>query len=263
MAFSSRLMTLLVVVLVHQTCSVEDGHQCPPSSCGDIHNISDPFRLQDDLKNCGDRNYTLSCENNNTVLYLDAGKYYVRQINYDNYTIRVVDSGIDQVFIPRYFLNLSDFNFRYSQAGRYGELISRSVVFVMCENPVTSPLYLETSTCFSINGSDAEYSSNSSKTSYRYVKVGRTNPLDVKDTCQIEGMSPTSWPGNDDRHVSCSDVHNALVYGFELSWLPVMCERISCRSREYSLDSCYLDEANHVQCYLQHSISAAGISIIA
>ncbi|XP_062176987.1 rust resistance kinase Lr10-like isoform X2 [Alnus glutinosa] len=248
MAFSSRLTTLVVVVLVHQTCSAEDGHQCAPSSCGDIHNISNPFRLQDDPENCGNRNYTLSCENNNTVLYLDAGKYYVRQINYDNYTIRVVDSGIDQVFIPRYFLNLSDFNFRYSQAGRYGELISRSVVFVMCEIPVNSALYLETSTCFRINGSDSEYSSNSSKT-HRYVKVGKTNPLDVKDTCQIEGMSLTSWPGNDDRHVSCSDVHNALAYGFELSWHPVMCERI-CGSRQY----CYLDEANHVHCYLQYSL---------
>ncbi|XP_062176196.1 uncharacterized protein LOC133881286 [Alnus glutinosa] len=248
MAFSSRLMTLVVVVLVHQTCSVEDGHQCPPSSCGDIHNISDPFRLQDDLKNCGDRNYTLSCENNNTVLYSDAGKYYVRQINYDNYTIRVVNSGIEQVSIPPYFLNGYNFSFGRSydlnRQGRSWELIriSRSVVFVMCENRVNSPLYLETSTCFRINGSDSEYSSNSSKT-YRYVKVGRTSPLDVEDSCQIEGMSLTSWPGNDDRHVSCSDVHNALVYGFELSWWKAMC-KIRCRSGDY----CYLDKANHVQC---------------
>jgi hypothetical protein len=119
---------------------------------------------------------------------------------------------------------------------------------VMCENPVSSPFYLETSTCFSINGT--EYSSISSKT-YRYVKVGRTNGSDVEDSCQIEGMSLTSWPGNiDDRHVSCSDVHNVLVYGFELSWLQVMCER-SCGSRQ----NCYLDEANHVQCDQQWGIS--------
>jgi hypothetical protein len=249
-AFSAGLSALIVVVLVHQTCSAEDGHQCAPSSCGNIHNISDPFRLQGDPKNCGNRKYTLSCENNNTVLYSDAGKYYVRQINYDNYTIRVVDSGIDQVFIPHYFLNRSDLSFRHSydlyRRGRftYREVIlSRSVVFVMCENRVNSSLYLETSTCFSSNGSDSEYSSNSSKT-YRYVKVGRTKPTDVEDSCQIEGMTLTSWPGNNDRHVSCSDVHNALVYGFELSWLQVMCER-SCRST----DSCYLNETNHVQCY--------------
>jgi hypothetical protein len=170
LAFSAGLSALIVVeLLVHQTCSAEDGHQCAPSSCGNIHNISNPFRLQDDPKNCGDRRYTLSCENNNTVLYLDAGKHYVRQINYDNYTIRVVNSGIDQVSIPRYFLNGNNFSFGYSHD--LDRL--RSVVFMMCENRVNSPLYLETSTCFSINGSDSEYSSNSSKT-YRYVKVGRT-----------------------------------------------------------------------------------------
>jgi hypothetical protein len=252
MAFSAGLSALVVVVLVHQTRSAKNTHQCAPSSCGDIHNISNPFRLQDDPKNCGDRRYTLSCENNHTdtVLYLDAGKYYVRQINYDNNTIRAVDSGIDQVSIPRYFLNGNNFSFGDSydpyRGGRYSYravILSRSVVFLMCENRVNSPLYLETSTCFSSNGSDSEYSSNSSKT-YRYVKVGRTKPTDVEDSCQIEGMTLTSWPGNNDRHVSCSDVHNALVYGFELSWLQVMCER-SCRST----DSCYLNETNHVQCY--------------
>jgi hypothetical protein len=124
-----------------------------------------------------------------TVLYLDAGKYYVRQINYVDYTIRVVDSGIDQVSIPPYFLTCNNFSsgdsyvpYRQRRQGirRSREEIARSVVFVMCENRVNSPLYLETSTCFRINGSDSEYSSNSSKT-YRYVKVGKTNPLDVED----------------------------------------------------------------------------------
>jgi len=254
-AFSAGLFALIVVVLVHQTCSAEDGHLCSPSSCGDIQNISYLFRLQDDPENCGDQRYTLSCENNNTVLFSHAGKYKVRQINYDDYTIRVVDSGIDQVSIPPYFLTHNNFSsgdsyvpYRYERSGEL-KRISRSVVFMMCEYQVNSSLYLETCSWFSINGSDSEYSSNSSKT-YRYVKVGRTKPTDVEDSCQIEGMSLTSWPGNDDRHVSCSDVHNALVYGFELSWLQVMCER-RCGPTKF----CYLDEANHVQC--------SGISIVA
>jgi hypothetical protein len=182
----------------------------------------------------------------------------VRQINYDNYTIRVVDSGIDQVSIPRYFLNGNNFSFSFGysyaqhryRGGTYSwEPISRSVVFVMCETRVDSRLYLETSTCFSIDGSDSEYSSNSYM-AYRYVKVGRTNPLDVEDSCQIEGMSLTSLPGNDNRPISCSDVHKELVYGFELSWLQVMCER-SCGPG----NSCNLDAPNHVLCY------QSGISI--
>ena len=241
---------LILVVLVHEiSCSsAEDGHLCAPSSCGDIHNISYPFRLQDQPQNCGHRNYTLSCESNyQTVLHLYDGKYYVRQINYENYTIRVVDSGIHHLSIPRYFLNGQ--NFSYPNDPYRTELIRESsgffshvplstgtVVFVMCENSVNSTFYLETSTCFSNN--IGEYSSNSSKR-YRYVKVGRTNAADVKDSCQIERMVQTSWHGN---NISCSDVHNALVYGFELSWFQLNCG--NCGSGNY----CYLDDANRVRC---------------
>jgi hypothetical protein len=248
MAFSAaaRLTALVVVVLIRQTCSAKHSHVCAPSSCGDIHNISYPFRLQDDPENCGRfRRYTLSCENNRTVLYLYAGKYYVQQINYDDYTIRVIDSGIQVLPIPRYFLNINNFSNGIMIWESYvpNQNGMESVVFVMCENPVSSPFYLETSACLN-NGSD--YSSNSSKR-HRYVKVGRTNAADVEDSCQIERMVPTSSPRNDDRHVSCSDVHNALVYGFELSWL-----RDNCRScfivEELTGDSCYFDVANRIHC---------------
>jgi hypothetical protein len=247
MAFSAAagLTALLVVVLTHQTCSAKHSHVCA-SSCGEIDNISYPFRLQDDPKNCGRRRYTLSCDQNNrTVLDLYAGKYYVQQINYDDYTIRVVDPGIQVLPIPRYFLNINNFSY-----GIFGESYApnqngmESVVFVMCKNPVSSPFYLETSACFS-NGS--EYHSSNSSKRYRYVKVGITNAADVVDSCQIERMVPTSSPRNDDRHVSCSDVHNKLVYGFELSW-----QRDNCRScfivEELTGDSCYFDVANRIHC---------------
>ncbi|XP_059445471.1 rust resistance kinase Lr10-like [Corylus avellana] len=241
--FSAGLSALIVIVLVHESCSTaEDGHRCAPSSCGD-QNINYPFRLQDQPQNCGDGNYSLSCENNQTVLHLYAGKYYVRQINYENYTIRVVDSGIHHLSIPLYFLNRNNFSYYkdpYQTMVRKSwyrddRKLSKGVVFLMCENPVNSRFYLETSTCFGNNG---ECSSNSSKL-YRYVKVGRTNAEDVEDDCQIERMVQTSWPG----HISSSDVHNALVYGFELSWLRLMCVP-SCGSGE----DCYLDDANRVRC---------------
>ncbi|KAM3729812.1 hypothetical protein ACB098_12G038900 [Castanea mollissima] len=68
-------------------------HTCSASSCGNIHNISLPFRLNTDPENCGDPRYELSCENNHTVLlYLFGGKYFVQEISYNNYTIRIVDS---------------------------------------------------------------------------------------------------------------------------------------------------------------------------
>jgi len=68
MLLPAELMALVVIlVLVHQTCSAEGSHHCPPSSCGTIRNISYPFRLEGDPEHCGDPRYTLSCENDQTV----------------------------------------------------------------------------------------------------------------------------------------------------------------------------------------------------
>ncbi|KAF3952517.1 hypothetical protein CMV_021934 [Castanea mollissima] len=232
LTFTAGVLTALIaVVLVQETCSdaaeVND-HHCPPSSCGNIHNISYPFRLKSDPEICGDSRYELSCENNRTtVLYLFARKYHVQEINYNNYTIRVVDSGIwkDNYFsfpsdsLNRY--NFSQYRSAYTTyllkltAHSIVTELSRSVVLMSCEKPVLNSLfYLDASTCNIDSGEDF-------KKRYRYVKVGRrTNASDVEDSCKVEQMFPTSWPGNDDPvNTSCTDVHNELLYGFELSWL--------------------------------------------
>ncbi|KAG2709281.1 hypothetical protein I3760_05G231400, partial [Carya illinoinensis] len=89
---------------------------CAPSSCGNIPNISYSFRLVSDPTNCGDgRRYELSCENHRTVLSLSGRKYYVRKINYNNNTIRIVDSSIQEAnnysFVPLYFLNYGNWSY--------------------------------------------------------------------------------------------------------------------------------------------------------
>ncbi|KAL4594838.1 hypothetical protein ACB092_12G047900 [Castanea dentata] len=228
-------VVLTVLVLVHKTCSTENNtHQCTPSSCGNIQNIRYPFRLKSDPEACGNQTYELSCENNQAVLYLFEGKYYVQEINYKNYTIRVVDSGIQKenhFSTPSYSLYRYNFSLQYpytyttylqkmTVSEWYPEL-SRSVVLMSCEKPVNSPLYLDTATC---NYNDNSSSISDSKSRYRYVKVGRTNASEVEDSCQVEKMFLTSWPINNDdpANISCTDVHNELVYGFELSWLYVL-----------------------------------------
>ncbi|KAK7836071.1 hypothetical protein CFP56_023009 [Quercus suber] len=231
LTLSAGLTAFIALVLVHETCSAttEVNHHCAPSSCGNINNISFPFRLKTDPKNCGDSRYELSCENNRAVLYLFEGKYYVREINYSKYTIRIVDSGIYKGnCFPFSTSNFSLYGYNFSQSDsaytRYlpkitedGKL-SRSVVLMSCEKPVNSPFYLGTSTCI-----DNEKSSSNTSTSrfkrYRYVKVGRTSATDVEDSCKVEQMFLTSWPRNDDPNISCKDVHKELVYGFEISWL--------------------------------------------
>ena len=86
--FSAGLTALIALALVHETLSAND-HYCPPSSCGNIPNISFPFRLKSDPESCGDPRYELSCENNRTVLHLFAGKYFVQKINYKNYMLNI------------------------------------------------------------------------------------------------------------------------------------------------------------------------------
>ena len=61
---------------------------------------------------------------------------------------------------------------------------------------------------------------------------------------QVEKMFLTSWPtNNDDPNISCTAVHNELVYGFELSWLSGICESYCPVS-----GNCYLNVTNHLQC---------------
>ncbi|KAF3973876.1 hypothetical protein CMV_002742 [Castanea mollissima] len=269
LAFTVGLTVLIALVLVHPTCCATTAmvnHTCSASSCGNIHNISFPFRLNTDPENCGDPRYELSCENNHTVLlYLFGGKYFVQEISYNNYTIRIVDSGMhkDNYFsfsTPTYSLSLHKFSLEYVDTPTYTTdlwkgtdlpndtvlfnypQLSRSLALMSCEKPVNSPLYLDTSTC---NYNDNSSSISDSKRRYRYVKVGRTKASEVEDSCQVEKMILTSWPiNNDDPNISCTDVHNELAYGFELSWLESNCGSYCGRFNYY----CYLNDTNHLQC---------------
>ncbi|KAE8055685.1 hypothetical protein FH972_012511 [Carpinus fangiana] len=245
MLFPAGFTVLIVaLVLVHEACSAKDSHHhsCPPSSCGNIQNISNPFRLEGDPPICGDQRYNLYCENNQTVLYLYAGKYYVQEINYRAYTIRVVDPGIQKdkkSFIPRYFLNRYNFSSgdpytlsyphnvyalcnsttgEYRQMGRLSDDWWTGVVWVKCEKPMISGMYLDASTCSS-NGVNSSNSSLFHSKSYRYVLYSDYLIYleDLGDSCQIEQMFPTASLVHYPR--TCSEVYDHAAYGFKLSWI--------------------------------------------
>jgi hypothetical protein len=275
MLFPAGLMVLIVVVLVlvHEGCSAEDGHyHCPASSCGNIHNISYPFRLKGDPPSCGDQRYNLSCENNQAVLYLYDGRYYVQEIDYYNYTIRVVDSGIQKdnhSFIPRYSLGPTNFSSGDPYAPRHpysincdsceGHLCSlrmpnldqKYMVFTTCERQVKSRRYLNISTSFK-NGevySSNSFSSHSKR--YTYVIADKMSLRDLKESCQIEQMYlETSlvpiWPNDNVGYFRRTDFCDAVVSGFILSWFQVACDK-------FTDNECYInDHANYpIQCVNQ------------
>nr|XP_023919653.1 uncharacterized protein LOC112031201 [Quercus suber] len=116
------------------------------------------------------------------------------------------------------------------------------MVFLSCEKPVNTPFYLDTSTC----NDNGYYSSNSSisrSKRYKYVTIGTISAKDARDSCKVEMLFMTSWPGNDNPIISCTEVLNKLVYGFELSRNRFICESQCGRGR-----SCYFDNLNLVQC---------------
>ncbi|KAL9167277.1 hypothetical protein ABFS82_05G084900 [Erythranthe guttata] len=181
---------------------------CDPSSCGEIRNISYPFRLNTDPKRCGHSKYELSCENNTTSLYLNSQKYLVKVINYHNSTIRLTDAAVqndDSCSFPNHSLSGSDFtgsSYTYSikKYDRKSPAITWPMTFVSCPyDPVN----------------------NNNK--YSYVKLGALNGSYIMDLCRIDLMVMTSLNMKSDTLSNLSQVHSCLVYGFELSWFIVLC----------------------------------------
>ncbi|CAK9139322.1 unnamed protein product, partial [Ilex paraguariensis] len=218
-------ITVLVLIHFPQPCWCKQNHLCDPSSCGNIHNISYPFRLKDDPKNCGHPKYELACENNAAVLYLGfhKHKYLVQSINYSNFTIRLVDSAVKKKdncsILPQYSLTNYNFTFQdpYSIENQFSEQTNKPVSFLNCPYPVDSRFYLEIGHCIS-----GVYTANSSFSSssriHSYVNVGGLMAAEVRERCSIELMVMTSWAFKDHNNISFSDIYDAIEYGFELSW---------------------------------------------
>ncbi|KAL6183613.1 hypothetical protein ACLB2K_045024 [Fragaria x ananassa] len=230
--------------------------------CGNIQ-ISSPFRLQGDPGHCGNKSYELSCEGDGTnqshhaILYLFSGKYYVEAINYNNYTIRLVDAGVhntkDNYFsnpvYPLTVFNFSSYSFSkyqpYSLSYPYFEspdvsfpadqYLTAPLVMLSCKNPMNySDLFVETTPC--INNTSIHSSSDPSlSTVYSYFMHGRFNKYNEPDirtadlglSCKITLMvlvSPPPTP-TDEYIKSCQGIYKQLAYGFQLTWIDYQCRK--------------------------------------
>ncbi|WJX16585.1 hypothetical protein P8452_06592 [Trifolium repens] len=256
-AESMSLLCFLQIMLIglllhHQTCdaisNTNNQTYCPPSSCGEITNITHPFRLKGDPTSCGDPRYELSCENNMTVLTLFSGKYYVKSINYENYTIQIVDPGIkegDCSSIPSYFLTSFNFTSSYTVNGKvftgdpyqidsYFEYNKyQYIIYLKCSKEVKDdPGYVDTSPCI-VNSDSKSYVYAFVELNYwehpydsdyvedywesKYLTVER-----LKDDCQVKLVAISSssdfLPNGS---LSYEQIHGMLVYGFQ----DVECEK--------------------------------------
>ncbi|KAL7185224.1 hypothetical protein ACSBR2_027202 [Camellia fascicularis] len=248
---SILLLLLLLLLLLHVlflvNCDALRSDENCDSSCGNIQNIRYPFRFEGDPENCGKKIYELACHNNRPLLNLssagDTKYYYVKAINYNNYTIRLVDVGIQHgkcSSLPLYSLSFRDFSNDYSPYGPYSpyslhspyEFLCLETVAVLmeCENPVNSPLYMNTSSSAYTSCINKTVKSSSSQTHYyySYFLFGNLRASDVADLCRIdEIVATTLWSPTTTttaRYNSSSKFMEQLAYGFELSWANVLCE---------------------------------------
>lgn len=77
------------------------------------------------------------------------------------------------------FLKLRNFTTRRLRSFNYQSL---AIIFMTCETPVNSPLYVDTATCIS---SSALYNYSG----HSYVMIGNLNASDLRDSCSIELMT--------------------------------------------------------------------------
>ncbi|WJX10137.1 hypothetical protein P8452_00894 [Trifolium repens] len=263
------MVAVLVLHHHHQACDATTNSNnnqtyCPTSSCGKITNIKHPFRLKNDPTACGDSRYELSCENNITILPLFSGKYYVQEINYINYTVRIVDPGIEEgncSSIPHYFLTTSNFSkyYTYEYDDYHGDpyrMVDHGfglgygyIIYLNCSKSVKDdPGYVDTSPCINWDSRSYVYAFAVKKYweddymgSNNYLSVGR-----LKDYCQVKHVAMLSLSDSSngsvrddvpDRPLSYEHMHGMLLYGFELSWKSGAC-RDSCGDNQ----SCYFNQ---------------------
>jgi hypothetical protein len=171
-------------------------------------------------------------------------KYYVQAINYSDFTIRLVEAAVqkDDCFsIPHHSITEYQLlrNYYYEIYGATSSVLT----FLCCKNQILNPpdYIMDASSCK--NGSGTAYNSSLSSSisspscvdmeGHSYVMVDGDIINDVPDLCRINLIY--SVPKNM-TNMSYTDVHDILVYGFELSWFSFCCYN----GKE---NRCNLDEA--------------------
>lgn len=217
-------------------CDAEGQKHCPPVSCGDLHNIRYPFRLNGSSsdQNCLNHPAVLSCQHNNTILNLFNGTYYVRRINYEDHTIHVVDPGLLSDTCPPLPLHpLTKRNFsakdRY-QAYGYGA--NDYLVFFDCQFPFNESLDCVKNICNTYSATSYSYIANGAFQNGAFDNRMQILSCYTATTIQpIPILALLEEIGN----FTSSSIHDELQRGFKLSW-----ERFICGSRYQSFHCEYV-----------------------
>ncbi|KAL5763401.1 hypothetical protein ACOSP7_019665 [Xanthoceras sorbifolium] len=200
----SLLFSLLILLFVTEIQARKLQQVVCSSSCGDIKNISYPFRLKSDPVGCGDPNYELSCESNKTILEFHSGKYYVKKISYSEQIIRIVDVNLANGSCGLPYKSLSVEEILHDRRYKVETDHSRGLAsFIRCSTNLTDRAYLEVP-CRSGNQSHV------------YVISGSYSIANLPDSCFFLSMVPTikQLLGIS----SYATIQPLLELGFDLGW---------------------------------------------
>ncbi|KAL6144953.1 hypothetical protein ACLB2K_055642 [Fragaria x ananassa] len=216
-----------------------------------------------DHQSCGDKRFELSCEVNSTTaaLYLESGKYYVKSIHYNNFTIRVVESGVqkkkDYCSTPLHSITKYNSAYPYTFPSYEIPYLEEHVpmILVTCATPMNSTLFIETVSCLNIT---TTYSSK-----YSYFMVGFVTSFDLGRSCKISQMLLAS-PSTNSNMVSCEGICDEIVNGFELSWFTYGCGKCKtgemCELPFYNINNRF--NLNTIECNLRPWIFGKRIYLI-
>ncbi|KAK9226711.1 hypothetical protein WN943_011759 [Citrus x changshan-huyou] len=216
--FSTFLFCLLMFVFI--TSEIEarklEVKMCS-SSCGDVKNISYPFRLKGDPAGCGRPQLELSCESNKTILEFNSGKYYVKRISYDKSTISVADVNLANGSCSIPYKSFSRYP-HYSE--HFYELIHYAIdsyaYFVNCSSNIVDRAFTK-----------VPCSSDNQSIVYAYVgynSIGISGTVaDLPESCVFISKVPVVLNRNVD-NPSYEDIRKLLESGFDLRW------SVECRS---------------------------------
>ncbi|XP_021293014.1 uncharacterized protein LOC110423182 [Herrania umbratica] len=234
-------LSLLIFLFISATEARKNPQICS-SSCGDIHDISYPFRLKEDPAGCGDPDFQLSCKNNKTILNFHGGLYYVKRISYDERTIRVADVNLasGSCSLPNRSLSMQEvlMDARYPGLADYS--YSYALNFVRCSNNI-SDLAKSRAPCLSGN------------TSHVYVNISRDSvySYDVPKPCKVISTVPAFYE-NMVQNLSYETALKMQESGFDMRW------SVECRDCRAKGRGCVnkFNTANIFQCEEEYDYDA-------
>lgn len=220
---STILCSVLIFLFFIQIQAQNDKQASCSSSCGEIRNISYPFRLKGDPSSCGDHDYELSCVNNKTILDVFPGRFYVKNISYDDQIVRLVDTNFanGSCSLPSGSIENADGYIRDSRYRGFVSNLQSRFRFWKCSKNIIRPDNYTSVPCLTTNGTyfyttyDGDYLFQNNETS-----------------CSLVSVAPVNPPKGVTKFASHEAVMELLEAGFDVGW------SIVCRDCSLSGKSC-------------------------